>query len=150
MEVWKIIFLSKVICRFHVTLPGVYRKTTSFPPEFDPKPPLVPHQTRFLRGLWGEHTARRWQGQGLGRNRGGEKTLYWLARKVGNEGPSTFTAVYWGWNVPHSLLFGPARKTTPGKLNFNTNIKHHYTNISEAGKIWVVDVSPIGKREYTP
>ncbi len=28
----------------------------------------------------------------------------WLARLVGNEGPSTFTLVYWGWNFPHSLL----------------------------------------------
>ena len=27
---------------------------------------------------------------------------------VGNEGPSTFTLVYWGWNFPHSLRVGPA------------------------------------------
>ncbi len=27
---------------------------------------------------------------------------------VGNEGPSTFTLVYWGFMNPHSLLFGPA------------------------------------------
>ena len=28
----------------------------------------------------------------------------WLARLVGNEGPSTFTLVYWRFVNPHSLL----------------------------------------------
>ena len=32
------------------------------------------------------------------------REIVWLARLVGNEGPSTFTLVYWGWNFPHSLL----------------------------------------------
>ena len=36
----------------------------------------------------------------------------WL---VGNDGPSTCTLVYWGWNFPHSLRVGPAsfRLTVP-------------------------------------
>ena len=32
----------------------------------------------------------------------------WLALPVGNEGPSTFTLVYWGFMNPHSLRVGPA------------------------------------------
>ncbi len=34
----------------------------------------------------------------------------WLGLPVGNEGPSTFTLVYWGWNFPHSLLRYKANK----------------------------------------
>ena len=41
------------------------------------------------------------------------RTLNWVARLVGNEGPSTFTLVYWGWNwtlIPYESDH-PVKKT---------------------------------------
>ena len=52
--------------------------------------------------FWSPNETSRWK------HRDGNKTGW--PKNVGNEGPSTFSVVSWGWNFPHSLRVGPARK----------------------------------------
>ena len=50
---------------------------------------------------------------------------------VGNEGPSTFTLVYWGFMNPHSLRVGPASEGSTGRKHARVK----YT-VEDFGPTW--------------